>query len=724
MKNRLSKSLIALTIISFMVACGDGKDGKDGQDGANGSNGNDGSNGDNGLVLATSATSLNLEYLKYGFDANGIRSATFKVTNELNLPIVGIPSVRFLSSQLAKLEKGFTERQGLGYITCTTSSDSCLTDHKNGTYTVVNKTKITDLDLSSKTYSFDSKAPQRFMIRLQTYAGIPTIGSVTDIMEEVDFMIDGSPINLTRNMVSTESCNACHTDIAYARNGYFNEPHYGNNVQACATCHTTGEADKNGLIVERIHRWHNGLPNNLVASSYDCLSCHVKENTDQLVNGAEWLGKTANDKACISCHSAETLKHGTDLPLACATCHDVDKIHLTKENAKKAARDAFSIKVTKVSVAPLTSNRNGNDYQTVEITFTVKILDNEGKPLTISPKEAGFFADMRITASWDMEAGFRTATTETLPNGGLGRLGSYAVNYKFVDKDPVSVDIASGEFTYVLSGNLESDLSKGNTGLIIPAGTDAKTGILAIEATLKADAITGKPNKDGALTERIRSTTAFFTLDAGITDNGRRQIVDNSLCASCHGDQAYGYHFRRNDLEQQCVACHNLGNTEWDKTHIDLKTAPKDAVLNHISWNTFVHALHAQNRDEQNFSVNAKRQFKYPARLNDCAQCHVNGSENLQEIEKANALITRHEYAQGADFFATSPAAATCWSCHGVYGGDALKAHMKSNGATFEQKLDASNATFDGNVVVDANLPRESCSVCHSTNKLAESHKF
>lgn len=722
MSESFNKSIICgLVIAGLAMGCSDGNDGKDGQDGNDGS---DGSNGENGIVIATAAESLSLEYITYGFDADGVRSATFKVANEQGLPVVGVPSVRFLSSQLALSEQGYTERQGLGYETCTTEEDSCLTDHNDGTYTVVSTTKIGELDFTDKSYVFDETAPQRFMVRVQAYGGIPGIGSVQDIMQEVDFMIDGSAVTLTRAMVSTESCNACHTDIAYARyDNYYRSPHYGNNVEACSTCHTTGEKEGKGTMVERAHRWHSGLPNNLVASSYDCTSCHVTENSDSLMNGAEWLSSTANDKACLSCHSADTLKHGSDLPLSCASCHDVAEMHLVKQDAKKTARDAYSVDVTQVSVAPVSSMRNGNTYETAEITFTIKVLDNAGKPLAVAPKDAGFFADMRATVAWDMQAGYRTLTTETQADGSLSRMANHAINYKFVGDDPISADPATGEYTYVLSGELSGDLTQGSTGLIIPQGTDAQTGILAIETTLKADEKTGQPDADGALTERLRSSARFFTL-TGLSDTSRRQVVDNALCASCHGDQAYGYHGRRNDLEQQCVACHNLGNAEWDKYHMGEQVAPKDTVLNHISWNTFVHALHAQNRDEQKLEVGAKRQFKYPARLNDCAQCHVDGSASLNEIEKANALITRHDYADNSDFFATSPAAATCWSCHGPYGGDSLKAHMQSNGATFEVKVDSSNATFDGDVVVDVNLPRESCSVCHSTNKLAESHQF
>ncbi|MGL4220304.1 MAG: hypothetical protein ACRCSS_06705, partial [Shewanella sp.] len=329
--------------------------------------------------------------------------------------------------------------------------------------------------------------------------------------------------------------------------GYFSGPHYANNLESCATCHTTGEKDGKGSIVERAHRWHNGLPNNLVASSYDCTSCHVTENTDKLPNGGAWLTTTANDKACTSCHGADSLKHGANLPMSCASCHDVAKFHLTKTEAKKAARDAFNISITKADIAPVSSSRDGQTYQTAAITFTVKILDNEGKPLPVPPKEAGFFADMRLTTAWDMQAGYRLSTTETQDSGALSRLANHAVNYKFVSDDPIAINAETGEFTYVLSGDLQSDLSKGDTGLIIPAGTEAQTGILAIEATLKADPLTGKPDAQGTLTERLRSATAFFTLD-GMAKDGRRQVVDNALCASCHGDQAYGYHGRRNDL--------------------------------------------------------------------------------------------------------------------------------------------------------------------------------
>ncbi|MGL5048100.1 MAG: hypothetical protein ACRC6S_11250, partial [Shewanella sp.] len=105
MKHKFKKSLILSLILAGLSGCSDGDDGKDGINGENGSNGSNGSNGENALIIATSATNLQLEFLAYGFDVDGVRSAKFKVTNELGLPVVGIPSVRFLSSQLAKLEK-------------------------------------------------------------------------------------------------------------------------------------------------------------------------------------------------------------------------------------------------------------------------------------------------------------------------------------------------------------------------------------------------------------------------------------------------------------------------------------------------------------------------------------------------------------------------------------------------------------------------------------------
>ncbi|GLS83359.1 OmcA/MtrC family decaheme c-type cytochrome [Paraferrimonas haliotis] len=723
-KQKALATTVAMALFG-LGACG--SDGKDGPQGPQGPEGPQGPGAPEVPNHATSAESLNLEYLEAGIDADGIRTTTFKLTNEQGQTVVGLPRVRFLSSQLAMTDAGYSERQSFGYPRCETGEDGCLVDHGDGTYTVTATPENAD--------KYDASLPQRFMVRVESNIGIPGIGPVPDIMPEYDFMVDGSDLTATRAMVATESCNACHTDIAYARyDTYDRSPHYANNVEACSTCHSPDGQERRGIFVQRAHRWHSGLPTNThVTAAYDCTSCHVTDATEELPNGAEWLAPTANIQSCLGCHgdgdtyprTEYTHSFGSTMTDSCTNCHSTaQQDHVDRVAARTNARNAFSVNVTDVAVAPMTSDRGGNSYNTAEVTVTLTILDSEGMPVTQAPNESQLFNAMRITAAWDADAGYRMLTTETKADGSLGRLADHSVNYRVEGIAPTTSVPAEGKYTYVISGQLEDDNTKNNTGLIIPSNTDMAVGVLAVEAQVKADEKTGVPAMDGKLVERIRSTTAFFDMNGLVDDSmKRRQVVSNENCASCHGDQAYGMHTRRNDLEQQCVACHNVNMAQWDKTFKAKGVAPEDTVVDHFAWNTYVHALHAQNRAEQNLDeTEAKRVFKYPARLNDCAQCHVDGSVNLVAIETTGALITRHDMTADSDFFATSPAAATCYSCHN---GEAAKAHMIHSGAaTFEKMIDATNATFDGDVVVDAKLPRESCSVCHSEANIAEKHSF
>lgn len=683
-----------------------------------GSDGKDGADGVMPPVYANTAETLNLEYIAYGIDEQGIRSASFKLTNEKDELVKGLPSVRFLHSQLATLELGGSQRQGFGYVTCsaTGEADACLTDNEDGTYSVFNPTSILDLDTTDKGYEYDSALPQRFMVRVQSYGGLPVIGSVQDIMPEIDFMLSGEAVVSTREIVSTESCLGCHTDIAYARyDDYDRSPHYANDLKACATCHATGEKDGKGTLNERAHRWHFESYLTNVESTKNCLSCHENENSTELPNAADWLvGYDA--KACATCHSGDYApSHGFDMPMTCGgVCHDVSEIHVAPVEALATARDMFSIEVISAEATPSTGTRGGNDYSTAEIALVLEIRDASGSPVTEMPD----FKALRATLAWDASTNYRMLTMETLEGGKLGRMADHSVNAKLNEMDVVSV--GAGQFAFVISGALNPDQSKNDTGLIIPAGTENAKGAVSIESTIminKAGELQPSTSDD-AIQNRLRSVTAFFDMQ-GLADN-RRQVVSNEACAACHGDMAYGMHSRRNDLEQQCSTCHNPNIAVWDKTFNALKVAPDDTVLNHLGWSVYVHALHAGDRQEQNLEDGAVRDWKYPANIKDCTACHVSGSVKLNDIQKSGMFVTRDAYSEDAEFSLTSPAAATCWSCHSS-GGEPLKSHMISNGAIFNAPIDG--AEIEGEIIVEHNN-LESCSVCHSEAKLAESHKL
>ncbi|MCL1058364.1 hypothetical protein L2729_10210 [Shewanella gelidimarina] len=401
----------------------------------------------------------------------------------------------------------------------------------------------------------------------------------------------------------------------------------------------------------------------------------------------------------------------------------------------------------------LSSRYDGGQYQTAELEVTIRVTDSEGAPITVSPIEAGWFKYLDVSFAWDAENAYHFLALEAEGNPGLvpnsdGELSaraSHANNVSF-NNAPNEMIIRSvpekGEYTYKVSGVPDPTIStRASNGLIIPVGTENKTGIIAIETVIFIDPDTGKPLKGSEATGTVRSSVAFFNKN-GLVEKGRRTIVTNETCAACHGDQGYAEHGdSRNDMEQQCAACHAPGSSEWDEAHLLNGIAPKDPLTDHLAWNVFVHAMHAQGREEQQtggiiatdpngktVEIEQRRAFEYPARLSDCSQCHVEGTANLDAIEKGTAVITRKVYEKDAPRYATSPAAATCWSCHAGKPGEkneALRSHMTSNGATFETKIiDGVNATINGSMILDVVLPREACSVCHTSDNINKVHNF
>ncbi|MCL1057760.1 hypothetical protein L2729_07060 [Shewanella gelidimarina] len=322
-------------MMSLLSGCSDGDDGKPGLDGKQGQ---DGKPGNPGLIIATSAEQLSLKYLDASINDDGASTAKFEVLNELDLPVVGINSVSFIKAQLLNNPKGFSEFQYLSDLDCTTATDSCLTDHGDGSYTVTD---------SKQQSQYDKSVPQRFVLSLSKHNGntIYSENLIPEIAKTIDFMVDGSELTSTRKIVTTASCNECHTDLAFAKNGYEGESHYTNDINGCITCHADGN-DINGAKGEQLssitgfaHEWHNTLHGEKVRIAYDCTSCHATENTAELPNASDWLSDTANDKACLSCHPAESLKHNANLALNCSACHSVEQIHTKTSKVKKVTLD-------------------------------------------------------------------------------------------------------------------------------------------------------------------------------------------------------------------------------------------------------------------------------------------------------------------------------------------------------------------------------------------------
>ncbi|WP_143165736.1 multiheme c-type cytochrome [Ferrimonas marina] len=787
--------LVASALAIGLAGCAD--DGKDGSGGAAGPEGPQGPDGNPGSPVATVADKLDFSILETGINDKGQLVATVKVTNEQGLAVIKMPDMYYVTGQMtAEGERG--QRQMFERGNCNVD---CLEEIGDGTYTLTAPGILADFE------HYQAEAAKLFYVmdfKKGTGIEIPQLGSFNGTGGAAHyFMEDGSEVALQKAMVATESCHSCHTDIAHTHSmPAYTGVHFNDDLTSCLVCHADEGANSKGVISERIHRWHTGLPKGYVTPGYDCTACHVSEATEALPQGADWLATSTDDRACLSCH---TESHQID---NCASCHDVASKHLSPLAAKEKARNSYSFKVVEASWTPTTDSRglyawvkdsdgkpayfdkDGNPwvsddkyymrdngeitradhlYNTAEVRFTVEILDAEGKPVAEAPKSGDIFQHARVTLTYGMENDYVHLTrdayidhAENRPNGRLSRRGNHTVSFNYLGKTPVAEDKAKGLYTYVISGEFDRGESKvvggddyiiqsgGATGLVIPTGMEGQSALIATEAVMYYDPQTGAPTVGGDHVERQISHYTFFNQDGLLEQQDwRRQVVSNDNCASCHGERVYGYHGRRNDLEQQCQACHFPSNTEWDGVHMDNVFAPQDPVQDHISWNIYVHALHAQKREEQQAdgvswpgladgsvaagSKDAYRVFTYPARLSDCAQCHVAGSVRLDLVERISPVLTRKDYAMGDDFdpatpipvYATSPASATCWSCHGGADKEGVKAHMELNGGVFELLLDDTNSTWDGDAIVDIAFPtREACSACHTPTKLEAAHAF
>ncbi|MGP1782755.1 cytochrome C, partial [Shewanella frigidimarina] len=126
---RVTQSLLAksipLTLIAMLTACG-------------GDDGSPGNPGEPGGPPASEINSLDITVNEVLFDS-GVATVNYRITNESDEPVVGVPSATYIAAQL--LPMGYTNAGNASqwqYITSQSCPGSkCLgefVDHKNGKY--------------------------------------------------------------------------------------------------------------------------------------------------------------------------------------------------------------------------------------------------------------------------------------------------------------------------------------------------------------------------------------------------------------------------------------------------------------------------------------------------------------------------------------------------------------------------------------------------------------
>jgi OmcA/MtrC family decaheme c-type cytochrome len=217
-------------------------------------------------------------------------------------------------------------------------------------------------------------------------------------------------------------------------------------------------------------------------------------------------------------------------------------------------------------------------------------------------------------------------------------------------------------------------------------------------------------------------------------DTVKRMVVAIERCDTCHERVGFHSNAGRAENPQYCATCHNpeLSNSNLFEGLATFPLAPGGAeYLYRQQSNNFkdmIHSIHAapfreeQNPDDPFNFIRGNpltsggsgpmvfQDVPYPLQVNDCQACHEPGTYNLPESTSFAWSVVRQDQANlvtTANVAAwdptkperRGPAAAACGSCHNA---PSTLAHIDAN---------TGSGTGGG----------ESCAVCHSEGRIADS---
>lgn len=419
---------------------------------------------------------------------------------------------------------------------------------------------------------------------------------------------DGSPVKVVRDIVRTQSCNKCHSDLGF---------HGGSrkSMEVCNLCHTPQTPTRNEgvstsmqVMIHKIHYGEN-LPSveaggKYVVGGHDysdvvfpgpamaCKSCHEDQKVAGAAQADFWMTKP-NREACGACHDNVNFQTGENhagIPQVsdnlCSTCHQ-----------PKGELD-FDISIGGAHTVPIESSLlEGVRFKINAVadvapgkspTLDFTITDKQGNPVDIKTLNS-----LRV---------YMAGPTADIP--------SYVRETALAAQGPAG----TGRYFWTFAAKLPADAQ----------GT-WQFGIEGYRTT---------PVLVGTLKERtIRDygPNAIFYASTGSAVEPRRTVVTTANCNKCH--YVLEFHGGNRNDAQMCTFCHN----------------PNLAAGNPArSWNysTMIHEIHSA-------------EVRYPGILSNCSQCHTGNSQNLPL--KEGLLPTKNPQAPVNP---TPPATNACLSCH------------------------------------------------------------
>ena len=687
--------LAGLAIASMSFAC-EGPAGPPGPDALKGSGGAGppgpaGSTGPQGLAAdasvarqhATTGPGLNLAITSASIDAGGAVTVAFTVTDGSGIPLDlsgtytdGAVSPRFVLSWLGQDSSGspleYTAYTLQSHSSVDASASAPLPDSDTGGM-------LSEVGVGEGTYTYvlGTHLPSGFDVTKTHTVGAwatRTFGGQTYVVNTLyNFVPNGSPVTVVRDIVTTTACNRCHNPLEYHEGGIARR-----GVGLCVLCHSAQATDvSNGqsldmsVMVHKIHMGKN-LPSVLAGTPYqltgdngayvdhsgawfpgdirNCAVCHAGSQ------GTVWQ-TTAPRAACGGCHDDISF----DLPVPagmklhsagvqkddsqCTICHQptgskfaIAEAHATASTAAQAPRLALAI-------GAVDRTQPG---QTPVLHFSVTEND---QPLDILATPLPSLAVTLAGPTTD----YASASPTLYVIQGTGAIGTLAL------------DGTAGSYAYTFPAP-------------IPA-TATGTYAVGMEGYVEPDTMTG-----------LRYAALNPVSYVAVTDAApvpRRQVVDRDKCDSCHVDLSA--HGGTRKSPEYCVLCHTpnaVDDQQVARLEVPMTTAPS------INFKVLVHKIHRGAQLSQGYVVGGDPgptssnpsgtpvdfgAVRYPGNQRACWACHAGTSYQLplpagllptkteQVLACADPALDATTYCSNRTVQSESylqPAGAACTACH------------------------------------------------------------
>jgi OmcA/MtrC family decaheme c-type cytochrome len=550
------------------------------------------------------------------------------------------------------------------------------------------------------TYTFIAKAPAGFDPTVTTTVAVDGNRDQTafDLGTSYagatfNFVPNGSPVTVTRDVIRTESCNTCHYQLAFHGG-------YASGMPMCVMCHQPQNADPatgNTLDLKVFaHKLHMGsqLPSVLGYTSgttkvppapYEiigymnsvnnfstvidpampqrCEVCHSQ--TTGAAQAKAFLTEPTR-AACGACHDDVNFATGVNHPggfqeddTECANCHipqGETPFDASIMGAHVVATDTAAIYpqnpdtlIAGLQLA-ITGVTNTTAGQSPTVAFTVQ--DNSKNNIALSQLSTLQFTMAGPTTDY----GYTTFGTATTPG--------------YVTESALKATCSSsGDCTYTFTN-------------VIPA---AATGTYTIggEARMTVTVLANTTSSQSVTVAANPNPVVNFSVD-GSAVTPRRTVVALANCNACHVSLSLHGDLRNNT--EYCVLCHNPSNTDISQRVSATVAADKALPPQGINFNLLVHRIH----DGVNAAINPGGPPKEPyivvgfggshndfsgtlfpvmspagdaTYMQNCAVCHTNGSEQNLPIG-LNAVQDPQGWIQGATGNPVQPASSACSGCH------------------------------------------------------------